>query len=567
MIIQALCQYYDRLSSIEGKNVPSLGYSREKIHLVAVLDNKGKLVQLRDIRNRDGVRSIPIEMNVPHRGKKRASGISPYFLWDNTGYVFGVDKPAKSNKLAEKHKAFIELHKEIGKSINNDELGLILKFLENWQPEQFTKIDNWQEYLGLNCVFQIEGTRRYIHDIPFAREAWINYLSENASKDTGICLVSGQKTSIEPLHPPIKGKGRIRGSDQAELSLVSFNFPATESYNKKQNINAPMSKYAASAYTAAINYLTDSTNTQKVVIGDATTVFWTERDSPIEGFMGMILDPKDDAADNADVRKFLEAVRDGKHPAEIDSDVKFYVLGLSPNAARISVRFWHVCSVGDIEKRIGQHFRDLQITRRYENDTEYPGIWQLLKETALKTENISPLLAGAVMCSILEGTAYPESLLSAVLNRIRADQNINYLRAAILKAILNRKYRIYKQGMEVSIMLDKENKNPAYLLGRLFAVLEKTQTDALGNINATIKDRFWGSVSATPKIVFPQLLKLAQSHIGKAEYGKIRDKQIEEIICDIKEFPAHFSLDEQGVFTIGYYHQRQDFFKKKESNQ
>ena len=292
----------------------------------------------------------------------------------------------------------------------------------------------------------------------------------------------------------------------------------------------------------------------------------------------MIIDPHDTSAEDKQLAVFLESVREGKLPANIDGEVKFYVLGLSPNAARISVRFWHAGTVDEISKRLGQHFRDLAMIRS-DTDPEYPGMWRLLKETANQKskDGPSPLLAGAVMRAILNGGLYPQSLLSAVIGRIRAEQaakdkkgksipNVNYLRAAIIKAVLVRKKRILNHGLEVPMALDKENTQPAYLLGRLFAVLEKAQQDAIPGANATIKDRFYGSASATPRVVFPQLLRLAQHHIDKAEYGRVRDKQIEEILGHVQEFPAHLGIDEQGLFAIGYYHQRQDFFKKNNDN-
>jgi CRISPR-associated protein Csd1 len=265
------------------------------------------------------------------------------------------------------------------------------------------------------------------------------------------------------------------------------------------------------------------------------------------------------------IRLFLEAVRDGKMYSELgDPDIKFFILGLSPNASRLSVRFWHVSTVGDMAEKIGHHLRDLAIVRRFESDPEFPGMWRLLRQTAVqgKTENISPLLSGALMRSILTGSAYPESLLSAILGRIRADQEINYLRAAIIKACLVRKFRLNRIKKEVKMTLDKESTNVAYRLGRLFAVLEKTQQDAIPGANTTIKDRYYGSASATPRVVFPQLLRLAQHHIQKAEYGRWTDKMIEEIMCVLSEFPAHLSLDDQGMFAIGYYHQRQAFYAK-----
>ncbi len=283
--------------------------------------------------------------------------------------------------------------------------------------------------------------------------------------------------------------------------------------------------------------------------------------------MGVILDPRDDAGDLASVRLFLEAARDGKQlPGIEDPELQFFILGLSPNASRLSVRFRHVSTVGDISSKIGQHFRDLAIVRS-ERDPEFPGMWQLLKETAVqgRTENIPPLLAGAMMRSVLTGTAYPQSLLSALIGRIRADQALNYMRAAMIKACLNRKRRIHFNLKEVSMSLDRESTSIAYRLGRLFAVLEKAQKDAIPGANTTINDRFYGSASATPSVVFPQLLRLAQHHLQKAEYGGRTDKMIEEIMQGIEKFPTHLSLDDQGMFAVGYYHQRQAFYTKSEN--
>lgn len=280
--------------------------------------------------------------------------------------------------------------------------------------------------------------------------------------------------------------------------------------------------------------------------------------------MGLILDPRDEAGDLVDIRNFLKAVRDGQALPGIDPNVKFYILGLSPNASRLSVRFWHVSTIGDISAKIGQHFKDLSIIKTYNEDPEFPGMWHLLRETAVlrKTDNISPILVDAVIRSILTGAAYPQSLLASVINRIRADQTINYLRSAIIKACLVRKHRIKGIPMEVGMALNTENKSVAYRLGRLFAVLEKAQKDAIPGAGATIKDRFYGSAFATPRKVFPQLLRLAQHHIQKSAFGHLVDKKIEEIVEEIQDFPAHLNLYDQGLFALGYYHQRQAFFVK-----
>lgn len=567
MILQELCRYYDRLSVNPDIVISPPGFSREKIHAEIVLDAEGNLLQFNDLRVQRGKKLVPRDMIVPQSRKRTGAKPyeTPFFLWDNTGFVLGRDKK-NDNKTPLKFQYFKKFHSDLLEGCSEPAAQALLRFLSRWNPEDAEHLDNWEELAGGNVVFRLDGQRAYLHDNSQLKRIWLEYTANQTPGQKGYCLISGQETAIARIHPAVKG---VAGAQSSGAAIVSFNDEAYESYGKKQNYNAPVGEAAAFSYTTALNFLLASESRQKIQIGDTATVFWTERDSPIEGMFGMMLDPKDtDFADHAELRQSLEAVREGRPLQGIDPDIKFYILGLSPNAARIAVRFWYVCTVGQLEERIGQHFRDLKIQKSFDSDPEFPGIWRLLRETVnqkASDKSPQPLLAGAVLRSIVEGTAYPQALQNAVINRIRADQEINYVRAAILKAVLVRKNRFYQQGMEVPMALDKENKNPAYLLGRLFAVLEKAQQDALGaGINATIKDRFFGSASATPKVVFPQLLRLAQHHIEKAEYGRMRDKQIEEILADLTEFPAHLSLDEQGLFAIGYYHQRQDFFKSKE---
>ncbi len=563
MILQTLNQYYERLKDNPETKIPLFGFGRQKIHFAVVLNDDGQVVQVKDLRAKVKNKTVPASITVPMIGKKRAVDITPNFMWDNTGYVLGWDVKGKDARTKKCFAAFKKLHQEIGKGISDRGLKAVIGFLESWHPEEEKFLEHWGEISGANLVFQLDGELEYIHDRPSVRDAWINYCAENSSETISTCLIKGKPAPIARLHPAIKG---VQGAQSTGAGIVSFNLDAFLSYEKSQNFNAPIGEDTAFAYTTALNYLLRFESRQKIRIGDATTVFWTERESPIEGFMGMILDPRDDSGDLADVRLFLEAVRDGKQPPGIDDpDISFYILGLSPNASRLSVRFWHVSTVGEISNRIGQHFRDLAIVRS-EKEPEFPGIWWLLKETAVqrKTNNIPPLLGGALMRAIITGSAYPQSLLSILIGRIRADQTINYMRAAMIKACLNRKSRIHQKKEEVSMALDKESPNVAYRLGRLFAVLEKAQRDAIPGANTTIKDRYYGSASATPSVVFPQLLRLAQHHLQKAEYGFRTDKMIEEIMGGIEKFPAHLSLDDQGMFAIGYYHQRQAFYTKTE---
>ncbi len=561
MILQALSDYYDRLRDNSETDIPLPGFGRQKIHFVLVINRRGELLQTKDIRETLNKKQVPKQLTTPE-GVKRASNIAPNFMWDNTSYVLGAGNKENNKRILQCFSAFRELHHIIGDNMDDDGMAAVLSFLDSWNPEDASNLSHWNEMAGMNLVFQLDGDLQYMHERPKIQRAWLKYYKEKSSDQFATCLVSGKQAPISRLHPKIKG---VRGAQTSGAAIISFNLEAFLSYDKKQNFNAPVSEAIAFAYTTALNHLLRFESRQKVRIGDAATVFWTERASPIEGFMGMVFDPQDDAGDTMDIRLFLEAVRDGNMPSEIgDPDIKFYILGLSPNASRLSIRFWHVSTVEDISAKIGQHFRDLSIIKNYDSDPEFPGIWQLLRETAVlrKTENISPVLSGSIIRSIMTGAAYPQSLMTAIIGRIRADQEINYLRAAMIKACLVRKYSIKQISKEVTMALDKESTNVAYRLGRLFAVLEKAQKDAVPGANTTIKDRFYGSASATPRTVFPQLLRLTQHHIQKAEYGRNTDKMIEEIIQGIQEFPAHLRLDDQGLFAIGYYHQKKAFYTK-----
>jgi CRISPR-associated protein Csd1 len=564
VILQTLNQYYERLKDDPQADIPLYGFGKQKIHFALVLDKNGKLVQIRDIRENPKNKPVPVLLTVPMIGKKRAVDITPNFVWDNTGYVLGLDAKGKEERALKCFEAFKKLHHALGDGMQDRGMMAVLRFLDSWQPGEAPSLEHWDEMAGANLVFQLDGELMYVHDHGAVQEAWIKYCAQERSEVVATCLVSGQTAPIARLHPPIKG---VLGAQSSGAGIISFNLDAFLSYEKEQNFNAPVSERAAFAYTTALNHLLRFESRQKIRIGDATTVFWTERASPIEGFMGVILDPRDDATDLANVRLFLEAARDGKQLPDIDDpELQFFILGLSPNASRLSIRLWHTSTVGDVSSKIGQHFRDLAIVRS-ERDPEFPGMWQLLKETAVrgKTEKMPPLLAGALMRSILTGAVYPQSLLSVLIGRIRADQTLNYMRVAMIKACLNRKRRIHHSAQEVSMSLDRESPSIAYRLGRLFAILEKAQKDAIPGANTTIKDRYYGSASATPSVVFPQLLRLAQHHVQKAEYGIWTDKMIEEVMQGLEKFPAHLSLDDQGMFAIGYYHLRQAFYTKSES--
>ncbi|MFA7346514.1 MAG: type I-C CRISPR-associated protein Cas8c/Csd1 [Desulfurivibrionaceae bacterium] len=571
MILHALNQYYERLCDDPVSAIPLLGFGAQKIHFALVIDSNGTLVQGPvDLRNREGRRLTPMALIVPE-AVKRTAGVAANFLWDNTGYVLGADNKDSPERALQCFAAFKELQHAVGDSLDDEGMMAVLRFLDAWNPENATGLPFWEEMAGQNVVFQLDGENRYIHERPAIRAVWRAYSQQHGSEITAPCLVTGEVSPVARLHPAIKG---VRGAQSSGAAIVSFNLSAFESYGKKQSFNAPVSENVAFAYTTALNHLLRFDSRQKVLTGDTTFVFWAERETPVEHFLGNVFgdtaEPSDDPADAKAVRDFLEAARDGKRLPAIDPDVRFHILGLSPNAARLSVRFWLLSSTGEISKNVGQHFRDLAIERQFDFDPKYPNLWRLLRETALqgKSENIQPLLGGAVARAVFTGEPYPQSLLAAVIKRIRVDHNINYLRAVFIKACLVRKFRLTQQNpMEVKMALNKESTNVAYRLGRLFAALEKVQRDALPGINTTIRDRYYGSASATPKTVFPQLIRLAQHHIQKSEYGRVSDKNIEEILQEVAEFPSHLSLDQQGLFALGYYQQRQALYPKSEKSE
>ncbi len=554
MIFPSLISYYNRLHA-QG-DVPAFGFSVEDIGFMITINRDGELLgEPKDLRIKINANTYDFKLSiVPYSNtvNVRSSGAAkvPNFMVDKANYIFGMSGTVKKQTHHESFKALIE---KVCPETNDAGILAVKAFLTKWRPDDSVVLPFWKEISGIHgkwIAFQLEDERGFIHERDAVKKSWKTYIAK-VEYNNGNNFVDGKIHPLQSQYSQFKfGSG---------ASIVSFNDSAYESYGKKRGKNAPISVDSEFESSTALKYLLRS-KTQRLRIGDATTVFWTERVSPIESFMSIILNPQDDDSDNIPLQKFLRASEKGTKPDVLDYDgnVKFYILGLALNKARLAVRFWHVCSVDQLKDQIDRHFNDLQIERYSKKDILYPGIWHLLKETARETKDISPLLGGSLMRSILEGSDYPLNLYNGVLNRIRADQRINNLRASILKAVLKRNYK-----MEVPMSLDTEKREVAYLLGRLFAVMEKAQQDAIPGANSTIKDRFYGAASSTPASVFPRLLRLTNHHIQKAEYGHVSDKRISEIIDDIEDFPVHLNLKQQGLFAIAYYQQRNELYQKK----
>jgi CRISPR-associated protein Csd1 len=605
MILQALTRYYEILSNDPDSDIAPPGYSAIGISLALNISAKGELLDVlplfQQVQVKKKMEEKPRRMVVPEQ-VKRAVNISANFLWDNCVYVLGIsDKEAKDPGYAIKRfEAFRVLNMEILGKVNNPASQAVIAFLENYDPaagREHPKINPRLETIvkGGNLVFMFNG--KFVHEDSAIRQVW-ELLKSSSDAVVGQCLITGENAPIARLHPSFS----VRGATPTGASLISFNERAYESYNrfKGQGLNSPVSEKAAFAYATTLKYLLSSSNeNKKFYIGDTTVVYWAESEQKeyAKAFLGLcepeevevpaeeeVKPTRDKKAEKRlkkraekirrvqalDVKKLLDGL-EGENP-------RFYVLGLAPNVARVSIRFFHSDPFDKVVEKIMQHYKDLEMVKEYEDQHTYLTIQDILKETVSpksSDKDAAPLLAGSVFRAILKNTPYPAALYNAIINRVRADQDekftkkVNYTRAAILKAYLLRKYRNQPQHpiQEVLVMsLNEQSTIPAYLLGRMFAVLEKVQQEAIGDMNASIKDRYFTSACASPKTVFPTLLRLSQHWISKAKYGYASENRIEKImnLLDIEKnpFPSHLTLDEQGIFVLGYYHQRTAFFIK-----
>ncbi len=569
MILQALAGYYDRLS--QAGKVPPLGFKKVPIPFVVIIGSDGSFIGIDDTRSGEGKGKQAREFHVPvvFEGS-RTSNVQANLLWDKSGYVFGINKKAKSGRLEQQKKAFKDTIDEyILPEVMDEGVAATLEFLEN-NSTSVVGHPLWDEIVSAdaNLAFRIEGSRELTCQSKNVREAVEAKLARGGA-DTGVCLVTGERRVLARLENPIKA---LRGSRTAESHLVSFNAPSFRSYQKSSgdnSRNAPISKMASFAYSTALNHLRQSPR-QSLYVGDATMVFWAERPHNMEEwFSDLFVKPakEESEQDNEAIRALYKAAGTGAPPLE-EGNTKFYVLGLSPNASRISVRFWHVATVGELARNIRRHFDDCAMVHG-PRERDYLSIFRLLVCTAQqgKAANIQPNLAGEVMKAILDGTPYPTTLLASAVRRIRAEREITYPRASLIKACLARDSRYYKKaGKEAGMALDPANANIGYRLGRLFSVLEKIQEEANPGINATIRDRFYGAASSTPVTAFPHLMKLKNHHLAKLESrgrAVTLERLIGGIMDGVDDFPTHLSLQDQGRFAVGYYHQRQDLFTKK----
>lgn len=584
MILQALTAYYEQLVRQGKLSAPGWDDSF-KVSYELRLNDAGQLLRVVPLLTKKtvGKKTVlaPRAMRVPAH-EKRSSGIAANFLCDNSTYLLGADEKGKPERSADCFKACAKLHHTILDGVDSPAARALLAYFDSWDPAQAAAhpllAEQWKEITGnANLIFGYEAadhSHSFVNDDPAIQNAWqAHYNDRSADSDMGQCLITGKYAPIERTHPNISG---VPGAQSSGAALVSFNAPAFCSYGHEQGDNAPVSKYAAFAYTTALNRLLADRSHCKHV-GDTTILCWAENAEPVyQDAMSMFLFGADEAAgiQESDVQAALKRLSAGQTvpflEKELSPDQHFYLLGLAPNAARLSVRFFLRDTFGSFAQNLQKHAEEMEIDCSEKEKFRTLPIWAVVNETTRtvpgQPAKPSPQLAGDLLRAVLTGGRYPATLLNGATLRIRAEQTVTRGRAAVIKAYYLRNYptELNKEVYTVSL---NETTNVPYLLGRLFSVLEAVQKAANRGINTTIKDRYFNAACATPGMAFPTLLRLSQKHLRKLNDGLAThyDKQITELMAQLPEsgFPARLSLPDQGKFTIGYYHQTQKRYVKK----
>ena len=576
MILQALVKEYENLAQKGLVSKP--GWSQAKVSYAIDLKDDGSIKVIYSLKTEEqrGKRTVwmPSLLYVPEMAT-RSSGVAANFLCDNAKYFLGIDENGTNDRVLDCFQAAKEKHIALLKDIDDVMAKAICSFFESWNPQTARENtfvqEKWDELKdGGNIIFCMG--MEYAQNDEKIKAVWENSILQKEEGRTGTCLVTGQKTKIARIHRGIKG---VPGAQSSGAALVSFNAPAFESYGKEQSYNAPVGKYAEFAYTTALNYLL-SKREDTFSLGDSMIVFWAENGKKeYQDLFCLSMNPQ---PDNQKQLQNVFGNLKAKRPVDLDDITidltkQFYILCLAPNAARLSVRFFYQNTFGNILKNIEAHYKRMEIVRpSWEKEKKYLGIYSMLMETVnMKSKDKTPVsnMAALVLQAVLSGNRYPASLYTDTLIRIRSEQGrITCGRAAIIKAFLIKNYQ-WKEG-EAYMGLDESSSDVSYILGRLFSVLESIQKDANPGINTTIRDRYFNSACATPASVFPVLLKLKNSHVKKLEReigggSKIYyEKLLTELMGRISGFPQRLNLEEQGKFILGYYHQTQKKYEKKE---
>lgn len=590
MLIHALCDYYDILAK-EGKVLPE-GYSSVKIHYLISLTEDGRMDRI--INHQDTVqvpsgkkmkkKEVPKDLRMPKRTEK--SGIDANIAEHRPLYIFGLnlDKDIltpddRTSKAKKSHQAFVEANLDFIEGLHSPLIDAFRAFLMNWEPEDETE-NLWLLGLGKNYgksgyAFCLSGHPEcLLHEEKEFKEKWEQWYQDKKAKEKDSHIaqdaISGEQTSIARIHNKIKG---VYGGLATGSVLVGFNNPSENSYGNEQSYNSNISETAMNKYTEALNYLLSS-DRHKMLLDDMTVVFWAmDTGEACENLLMDILFGQSDKMKAEQTERMLAKLfqdagkgtvnRERLSLDGIDENVDFYMMGLKPNSSRLSLKFLVRKKYADILWNIAKFQSDLQMGNKFHSISIMRIKRELLSQKS-KNEKVNPALLSSLMESMINGTRLPVSLMENILRRVKADpgdQKVNAVRAGIIKAWVNRA----SKKEELKVALDRENYRPAYLCGRLFAVLEKIQQEASGNsLNRTIKDGYFASASARPSMVFPKLIRLSQYHLNKVKSPVYFNKLTGEIIGHLDGgFPDTLFLKEQGEFIVGYYQQYQSFFEKK----
>ena len=583
MILYALTEYYDRVASNLDSGIAPMGFEKKELQFLVVINHDGKFVNIEDTREKIGNKLVGKTFLVPRSTGRSGSKsyATTFLLWDHIGYLIGL--PEDDPKSSKQHQTWLQYLEELPPELQEDDgVKAIRKFYESGEIKKAInspQIEDCVKAPQCNMAFRLPS------DVPVPCRKKIQEFVKNKiqsaapeEKDegkneparTGVCLVTGKRGVIARTH----SRTPINKDTKSLIGIQKKS--GYDSYGKEQGYNAPVITSTEFAYVTGLNTLLKS-KYQRLNIGNTAMVFWSKEQSAFESDFSAFFKepPKDDPSAGAEkIKELFEALRSGSF-TEQQSDTNFYILGLAPNAARISIRFWHAGTIAEYATKIKQYFDDFSIIKP-PGDPEFYSVWRILVNVAAqdKSENILPNLTGEFMRSILAGTPYPATLLQSALRRIRSDTKyrVKPVRAALIKAYLNRYHRFYphKNHKEVTFELDHSQPSVGYQLGRLFAVLEKVQEEANPGLNTTIRERYYGAACATPVTVFTNLLRLKNHHLAKMENrGRVvnLERLIGEIMSHLHAFPAHLDIHEQGRFAIGYYHQRQSFFNKAKTGE
>lgn len=579
MILQALTEHFKTLSA-QGK-LAQPGWSEAKISYALYLNDNGELKQAAPLKVEQtrGKKTVlvPRTFSLPSPAK-RTVGIVPNFLWDNSAYILGVDNKGKPARSAECFSSCRALHHQLLDGVDSPAARVLLAFFDRWKPEKAAEHpalkNDWEEITSnANLIFRYNGA--FVHEDPLIRQAWQDSYDAAEDGPEMVCLVTGRRGTVEATHPAVKG---VTGAQSSGAALVSFNAPAFCSYGHEQNLNAPVSKYAAFAYTSALNYLlADRDHVYR--IGDTTVLFWAQNGRTVyQNLFGAFAMGANTTYSTSDLsgtaKKLFEGESVSWEDEKLDPNMNFYILGLAPNAARLSVRFFLHNTFRGFLRNIQAHYDRLEIVRPSFDKFETLPLWKLLGETVnqnSRDKSPAPNMAGAALRAVLTDTPYPATLLNGVTLRIRAEREVTRGRAAILKAYyLKHPHPDFDSKEVCTVSLNPDSTSVPYNLGRLFSVLEEIQSAANPGINTTIKDKYFNAASATPSRVFPTLINLAQKHLRKIDTGKTvyYNKKLSEPLEKLGEsFPDRMNLPEQGAFQLGYYHQTQNRYQKKEEKE